>query len=124
MLSFPSMGPSSALPAGGAAGRGGGGGGGARGAGGGGGRGPAGRAGEGTSRWAGDGGQWAEAQPRTTVAGRVRASRSASQIRSDVPARISVLIALTLGSTFRRTIPYTTMGSVEEPAPATREVIT
>jgi len=35
-----------------------------------------------------------------------------------------VLIALMLGSTFFRTIPYTTIGSVDEPDPETNDVMT
>src|SRR3954470_23219893 len=35
-----------------------------------------------------------------------------------------VLMALMLGSTFFRTIPYTTIGSVDEPDPDTNEVMT
>jgi hypothetical protein len=35
-----------------------------------------------------------------------------------------VLMALMLGSTFFRTMLYTTMGRVEEPGPETNEVIT
>src|SRR4030042_6206345 len=35
-----------------------------------------------------------------------------------------VLVAVMLGSTFFRTMPYTTIGSVEEPGPETNDVIT
>ena len=41
-----------------------------------------------------------------------------------VITRTTVLMAFTVGSMFRRTIPYTTTGRVEEPDPATKEVMT
>src|SRR3954470_10390881 len=45
-------------------------------------------------------------------------------MRNAVTTRMIVLIALMLGSTFRRTMLYTTIGRVEDPEPDTNEVIT
>src|SRR5512146_729204 len=42
----------------------------------------------------------------------------------EVATRMIVLMALMLGSMFFRTMPYTTIGRVDDPVPDTKEVIT